>query len=96
MNQQASVSLLCSACDLLVEEHRGRFAADTFKRTVASLLQQKNWSMAVKYQTHLIHDVTTEMSYTTERFRACLVLIVILLVSGDEVEAGKCYGHHVE
>jgi len=93
---ETSLRLLCLACDLLVEEHRGRFALDTFKKCVGIALGGRLWNVAVKYQSYIVTDVTPEMSYATERYRACLVLVIILLASGDEVEAGKRYGQHVE
>lgn len=89
-NVDKAIEYYIMACTLYEQEDRGRFAVETFKRTVSVLLKNKRYPKAVEILTRMA-EVMEPLANKAALFKVYLSIIITLLEMKDDVEAGKRY-----
>ncbi|CAG8436322.1 9071_t:CDS:2 [Funneliformis caledonium] len=84
----SAIEFYVSACNLFESEDRGRFAIDTFKRTIAIMIKNKRYIEAVEIM-HRLSKIYQSNNNQSGLNKNCLGIIVTLLAAEDEVEAKK-------
>ncbi|CAG8501330.1 815_t:CDS:2 [Diversispora eburnea] len=83
-----AIELYVAACALFESEDRGKFAVDTFKRTIALMIKHKRYDSAIDIL-HRLFTIYQNASNQQGLNKTCLSLIITLLAAEDEVEAKK-------
>ncbi|KAG9287433.1 hypothetical protein G9A89_023805 [Geosiphon pyriformis] len=81
-----------AACSLYESEDRGKFAIDTFIRTIAVMIRNKRFEAAIDILLRL-REIYLSMNNNSGVSKTCLSIIIILLAASDEIEAKKQFQH---
>ncbi|CAI2184897.1 19290_t:CDS:2 [Funneliformis geosporum] len=84
----SAIEFYVAACNLFESEDRGRFAIDTFKRTIATMIKNKRYIEAVEIM-HRLSKIYQSINNQSGLNKNCLGIIITLLAAEDEVEAKK-------
>ncbi|CAG8440844.1 7102_t:CDS:2 [Funneliformis mosseae] len=84
----SAIEFYVAACNLFESEDRGRFAIDTFKRTIAIMIKNKRYIEAVEIM-HRLSKIYQSNNNQSGLNKNCLGIIITLLAAEDEVEAKK-------
>ncbi|CAJ0769601.1 19407_t:CDS:2, partial [Entrophospora sp. SA101] len=88
VNVDGAIEMYMAACTLFETEERGRFAIDTFKRTIAIMIRNKRFELATEIL-HRLNAIYTDSNNQQGINKTCLSIIILLLATEDEVEAKK-------
>jgi len=77
------------ACDVYEREDKPRMAAETFRRTLSTLVKHRRLQLATSLIPRLA-EIYTTTSNTPQLFKLYLSSVVIHLASGDEAGAKRC------
>ncbi|KAI8809571.1 soluble NSF attachment protein [Cladochytrium replicatum] len=88
VNLDAAIQLYDDACSTYEAEEKLRFGLDTFKRYIALLIRSKRYAKAVEVSLRLV-DANLKIENRSGFNRQGLATVIITLLVGDEVAAGK-------
>lgn len=83
-----AIDYYVAACNLFESEDRGRFAVDTFKKTIAIMIKNKRYAEAVDIM-HRLSKIYLGINHQQGLNKTYLSIIITLLALEDEVEAKK-------
>ncbi|KAF8978752.1 hypothetical protein BGZ46_006193 [Entomortierella lignicola] len=84
----SAVELYIGACNIYESEDRGRYATDTFKKTISLLVKHNRFEKAIEVLQRL-GNIQKDTPNKSAYYKTLLSIIIIQLAAGDEVEAGK-------
>jgi tetratricopeptide (TPR) repeat protein len=91
-HKSRAIELYMLASETVDEDEKPRIAAECWKRCAGALLRLEQLQKAIGIMDKVIDkDVSPN-----ERNKACLANVILLLASGDDVEAGKRLGGYFE
>ncbi|KAJ3294585.1 hypothetical protein HK104_003480 [Borealophlyctis nickersoniae] len=87
-NIEQCIALYVEACNVYEQEDRMRFGTDTFKRAISIALQNRRYDIAIDLSVRLA-DGYVKLDQKPNFNKQALTTVIIALVAGDEVDAGK-------